>query len=98
MASHFSPSPHHLKYKNKGKPKTGPIIIAFYFIIVFNKKKVCKSLSLKFKGFVAMQFCLTDVNYYWPIVLIHAANALKTALKLLYCIPDAFKKTFHYTF
>ncbi len=21
MASNFSPSPHHLKYKNKGKPK-----------------------------------------------------------------------------
>ncbi len=41
-----------------------------------------------------MQFCLTDVNYLWPIVLIHAANALKTALKLLYCIPDAFKKNF----
>ncbi len=35
---------------------------------------------------------------YWPIFLIHAANALKTALKLLYCIPDAFKITFHYTF
>ncbi len=47
-----------------------------------------------------MQFCLTDrpMCIYWPIFLIHAANALKTALKLLYCIPDAFKITFHYTF
>ncbi len=48
-----------------------------------------------------MQFYLTDRPMriiYWPIFLIHAANALKTALKLLYCIPDAFKITFHYTF
>ncbi len=48
-----------------------------------------------------MQFCLTDrpmLIIYWPIFLIHAANALKTALKLLYCIPDAFKRTFHYSF
>ncbi len=45
-----------------------------------------------------MQFCLTDVNYLLAYLLIHAANAVKTALKLLYCIPDAFKKTFHYTF
>ncbi len=48
-----------------------------------------------------MQFCLTDrpmLIIYWPIFLIHAANVLKTALKLLYCIPDAFKRTFHYTF
>ncbi len=47
-----------------------------------------------------MQFYLTDRPMriiYWPIFLIHAANALKTALKLLYCIPDAFKITFHYT-
>ncbi len=41
-----------------------------------------------------MQFCLTDVNYLLAYVLIHAANALKTALKLLYCIPDALKKLF----
>ncbi len=48
-----------------------------------------------------MQFYLTDrpmCIIYWPIFLIHAANALKTALKLLYCIPDAFKITLHYTF
>ncbi len=54
-------------------------------------------MSLKFKGFAAMQFCLTDRTMwiiYWPIFLINAANALKTALQLLYCIPDAFKKLF----
>ncbi len=55
-------------------------------------------MSLKIKGFAAMQFCLTDrpsefiyLVKLFIYFLIHAANALKTALKLLYCIPDAFK-------
>ncbi len=41
---------------------------------------------LEIKGFAAMQFCLTDRPMwiiYWPIFLIHAANALETALQLL---------------
>ncbi len=69
-------------------------------MIVFNNKKKYVNFVLECKGFAAMQFCLTDRPVwiiYWPIFLIHAANALKTALKLLYCIPDAFKITFHYT-
>ncbi len=45
-----------------------------------------------------MQFCLTDVNYLLAYRFNPCSNALKTALKLLYCIPDALKKTFHYTF
>ncbi len=32
------------------------------------------------------------VNYLLAYFLIHAANALKTALKILYCIPDDFKE------
>ncbi len=61
-------------------------------------------MSLKFKGFAAMQFCLTDnlcklfIGLFIFIFLIHAENSLKTVLNLLCCIPDAFKITFHYTF
>ncbi len=32
------------------------------------------------------------MNYLLAYFLIHAANALKTALKILYCIPDDFKE------
>ncbi len=43
-----------------------------------------------------MQFCLIcELLAYF---LIHAANALKTTLKLLYCIPDDFKELFPINF
>ncbi len=51
---------------------------------------------------IQMIFCkaifVWYVNYLLAYFLIHAANALKTALKILYCIPDDFKELFTINF